>query len=107
MKEDSVNHSLQRRPLMSDLVQRGIQCMRGPWLLCSEPSVDVVAASEGGRPGDEDEETDDGEAAVSAANSPRTPAEPSGSVQQLERGGEAGGKLVRGRHDAARVRVVS
>ena len=25
MKEDSVNHSLQRRPLMSDLVQRGIQ----------------------------------------------------------------------------------
>ena len=28
MKEDSVNHCLQRRPLMSDLVQRGIQCTR-------------------------------------------------------------------------------
>ena len=27
IKEDSVNHSLQRRPLLEDLVQRGIQCI--------------------------------------------------------------------------------
>lgn len=30
IKEDSVNHSLQRRPLLEDLVQRGIQCTGNP-----------------------------------------------------------------------------